>query len=408
MKNTGKFFLGLFAGFVITVILIIGFVIFAINNRIIRMALFNVVQDVIMISNNKNDTTTGAAINWVNVSEKSKQIYNAIDRYYLNEIDNAKVQDGIYKGMVGSLDDPYTNYFNKEEFKEFTASSDGTYCGIGVLVGNSTKGAIIVKTFKKGSGYEKGMLPGDLLYQVGEKRVKDIVEAVTLIKGKEGTFVDVTVIRNGKKKHFNLERRKLEVDTVASKVEEKDGKKIGYIAISEFDAITDNQFKKQLDALEEKGIKGLVIDLRNNLGGLLDVTCNMLDRMLPEGTLVYTLDKNGKKVVEKSDDKEIYKKPVAILINGHSASASEVFSGAMKDYKAATLVGTKTFGKGIVQTIVPFADGTAMKVTVSKYYTPNGVNIHGKGIEPDIEVKDPKKQLEKALDVVAEHIEQQS
>lgn len=399
-----KFFTGVFAGIIGTIASITVLLIVAMNNRVVRMSLFNLAQDVMMISDTKTDTTTGAAINWQSVSEKSRQIYGAIDRYYLNQIDNTKVQDGIYKGIVASLEDPYTNYFNKEEFKEFTASSDGTYCGIGVLVGNSTKGAVVVKTFKKGSSAENGILSGDIIYEVNNKKVKDVTEAVTLIKGKEGTFVDVTVLRNNKKIRFNLERRKLEVDTVASKLEKKDGKKIGYIVISEFDAITEKQFRDELNSLEKKGIDGLIIDLRNNPGGLLDVTCNMLDRLLPKGILVYTLDKNGKKVVERSDDKESFKKPVVILVNERSASASEVFSGAMKDHKAATLIGTKTFGKGIVQTIVPFADGTAMKVTVSKYYTPNGVNIHGTGITPDIIENDAKKQFKKGINVILDKI----
>ena len=422
MKENKKFFLGIFVGIVIFLGLSAAFIKMAFENRVIRGMVFEVVKQISALDSNTDeinstDTTTGAAIDWDKVSRKSNQLYNTIDDYYLNEIDNNKIQDGIYKGMVDSLGDQYTVYYTADEYKQFTTASSGTYCGIGVIVSqNVTTGAItIVKTFKKGSGAEEGMLPGDMIYKIEGKKIEglELSKVVSQIKGEEGTFVKVTVLRNGKEIEFNLERRKLEVDTVTSRMEEKDGKKIGYIAVSEFDEVTASQFKSALKELEKDGMQGLVIDLRDNPGGLLDVTCEMLDRMIKKGILVYTVDKNGKRVDEEATDNLSFDKPVAILVNGNSASASEVFSGAMKDYKAATLVGTNTFGKGIVQSIVPFEDGTAMKVTVSKYYTPNGVNIHGTGIKPDVveelnkeALKDGKldrkedNQLDKALDVV--------
>ena len=422
MKENKKFFLGIFVGIVIFLGLSAAFIKMAFENRVIRGMVFEVVKQISALDSNTDemnstDTTTGAAIDWDKVSRKSQELYDTIDDYYLNEIDNDKMQDGIYKGMVDSLGDQYTVYYTADEYKQFTTASSGTYCGIGVTVSqNVTTGAItIVKTFKKGSGAEEGMLPGDMIYKIEGKKIEglELSKVVSKIKGEEGTFVKVTVLRNGKEIEFNLERRKLEVDTVTSRMEEKDGKKIGYIAVSEFDEVTASQFKSALKELEKEGMQGLVIDLRDNPGGLLDVTCEMLDRMIKKGILVYTVDKNGKRVDEEATDNLSFDKPVAILVNGNSASASEVFSGAMKDYKAATLVGTNTFGKGIVQSIVPFEDGTAMKVTVSKYYTPNGVNIHGTGIKPDVveelnkeALKDGKldrkedNQLDKALDVV--------
>jgi len=422
MKENKKFFLGIFVGIVIFLGLSAAFIKMAFENRVIRGMVFEVVKQISALDSNTDeinstDTTTGAAIDWDKVSRKSNQLYNTIDDYYLNEIDNNKIQDGIYKGMVDSLGDQYTVYYTADEYKQFTTASSGTYCGIGVAVSqNVTTGAItIVKTFKKGSGAEEGMLPGDVIYKVAGKKIEglELSKVVSQIKGEEGTFVKVTVLRNGKEIEFNLERRQLEIDTVTYRMEEKDGKKIGYIAVSEFDEVTASQFKSALKDLEKEGMQGLVIDLRDNPGGLLDVTCEMLDRMIKKGILVYTVDKNGKRVDEEATDNLSFDKPVAILVNGNSASASEVFSGAMKDYKAATLVGTNTFGKGIVQSIVPFEDGTAMKVTVSKYYTPNGVNIHGTGIKPDVveelnkeALKDGKldrkedNQLDKALDVV--------
>ena len=425
MKDNKKFFLGIFVGIVVMVFLIAGLFELALESRTVRMLLFDTVKEMSTISSEdeaeRTDTTSGAAIDWSKVSEKEEAIYNTIDDYYLNEIDNDKIQNGIYKGMVDSLGDPYTVYYNTEEYKQFTSSSSGTYSGIGVAVSqNVTTGAItIVKTFKKGSGEKEGMKPGDVIYKVEGKKIEglELSKVVSMIKGEEGTFVKVTVLRDGKEIEFNLERKKLEVDTVNYRMEDRSGKKIGYISVSEFDEVTASQFKSAISELSKEGMEGLVIDLRDNPGGLLDVTCEMLDRMIKKGLLVYTVDKYGKRVDEDATDSDSFDKPVAILVNGNSASASEVFSGAMKDYKAATLVGTKTFGKGIVQSIVPFGDGTAMKVTVSKYYTPNGVNIHGTGIEPDVVVelsKDATKngkydrkydnQLDKALDVVVDKL----
>jgi len=426
MKDNKKFFLGVFIGMIVMVLLAVGLVDLAFQNRNVRMLLFDTVKKMSTISSEetgaeKSGKVSGAAIDWNKVTDKEEEIYNTIDEYYLNGIDNDKMKDGIYKGMVDSLGDPYTVYYNSEEYKQFTSSSSGTYSGIGVAVSqNVTTGAItIVKTFKKGSGEKEGMKPGDVIYKVEGKRIEglELSKVVSMIKGKEGTFVKVTVLRDGKEIEFNLERKKLEVDTVNYRMEDRSGKKIGYISVSEFDEVTASQFKSAISELSKEGMEGLVIDLRDNPGGLLDVTCEMLDRMIKKGLLVYTVDKYGKRVDEDATDSDSFDKPVAILVNGNSASASEVFSGAMKDYKAATLVGTKTFGKGIVQSIVPFGDGTAMKVTVSKYYTPNGVNIHGTGIEPDVVVelsKDATKngkydrkydnQLTKALDVVVDKL----
>ena len=426
MKDNKKFFLGVFIGMIVMVLLAVGLVDLAFQNRNVRMLLFDTVKKMSTISSEetgaeKSGKVSGAAIDWNKVTDKEEEIYNTIDEYYLNGIDNDKMKDGIYKGMVDSLGDPYTVYYNSEEYKQFTSSSSGTYSGIGVAVSqNVTTGAItIVKTFKKGSGEKEGMKPGDVIYKVEGKKIEglELSKVVSMIKGKEGTFVKVTVLRDGKEIEFNLERKKLEVDTVNYRMEDRSGKKIGYISVSEFDEVTASQFKNAISELNKEGMEGLVIDLRDNPGGLLDVTCEMLDRMIKKGLLVYTVDKNGKRVDEDATDSDSFDKPVAILVNGNSASASEVFSGAMKDYKAATLVGTRTFGKGIVQSIVPFGDGTAMKVTVSKYYTPNGVNIHGTGIEPDVVVelsKDATKngkydrkydnQLNKALDVVVDKL----
>ena len=245
MRDNKKFFLGIFVGIVVMVFLIAGLFELALESRTVRMLLFDTVKEMSTISSEeeaeRTDTTSGAAIDWSKVSEKEEAIYNTIDDYYLNEIDNDKIQNGIYKGMVDSLGDPYTVYYNSEEYKQFTSSSSGTYSGIGVAVSqNVTTGAItIVKTFKKGSGEKEGMKPGDVIYKVEGKKIEgiELSKVVSMIKGKEGTFVKVTVLRDGKEIEFNLERKKLEVDTVNYRMEDRSGKKIGYISVSEFDEV---------------------------------------------------------------------------------------------------------------------------------------------------------------------------
>lgn len=326
-----------------------------------------------------------------NVRLKISRIKSIIDKYYLNEIDEDKMAEGMYKGLVSSLDDPYSVYYTKDEFDALMESSSGSYYGIGAYVSQDVKtGEItIVKPFEGGPAYEAGMLPGDVVYKVLGEEVtgKDLSEVVSKMKGEEGTTVDVEIIRKGESKPIKLtiERRKVEVPTISYEMLED---KVGYIQVSEFDEVTGTQFREALSDLEEQGMKGLVIDLRNNPGGLLDTVCDMLDRMLPEGLIVYTEDKNGNRTEEvKSTAKESFDKPLVVMINGNSASASEVFAGAIQDYGIGTILGTTSFGKGIVQSVIPLADGSGVKITVSKYYTPKGRNIHEIGIEPDVTVE---------------------
>ena len=422
MRNSKNFFLGVFVGIVASVAIVIGLFDIAMSDVNVMRFVYKVGRQLDKSLQSGNYyIPSEEGMDWDAVEDKSRAIYDVIDKYYLNEIDNEKMKDYVYKGIVNSLGDRYSEYFTEEEYERFNSSSSGTYQGIGVLVqkNEDTGEVVVVKTFEKGSSYEEGVQAGDVIYKIENEEVTELElsEVVAKIKGEEGTFVHVTVLRNGKEIEFDLERRRLEVDTVKHKMIEKNGKKIGYIAVAEFDEVTDNQFKEAIKELEKEGMQGLVIDLRDNPGGLLDVACSMLDRMIKKGILVYTLDKDGNKTVEEAEDNESFDKPVSIIVNGGSASASEVFAGAMQDYKAATLVGTTTFGKGIVQSILSMGDGTAVKVTVSKYYTPNGRNIHGTGITPDVEaaldekaIKDGKldekkdNQLNKAIKVVEEKI----
>ncbi|WFR56855.1 S41 family peptidase [Anaerocolumna sp. AGMB13025] len=354
------------------------------------------------------------------VMQKINKLETLIDKFYMEKVDDSKLADGIYKGLLASLGDPYSCYYTADEYKALMESTGGVYCGIGATVTqNVTTGIItIVKPFLNGPAHAAGILPGDIVYKVNGEEVtgKDLTEVVSKIKGEEGTKAEITIVREGETKpmEFSIPRKTVEVPTIEYEMLDN---KIGYIAVSEFDEVTAEQFRKAVNDLEKQGEKGLVIDIRNNPGGLLDTVCDMLDRMLPKGLIVYTEDKYGKREEKFSDAKEEFNKPLAVLINGNSASASEIFAGAIQDYKRGTIVGTTSFGKGIVQSIIPLSDGTAIKVTVSKYFTPNGKNIHKIGIKPDVTVdlkeklkkevvikKEEDNQLQKAIQVIKDQI----
>ncbi len=372
------------------------------------------------VLDNKADTADAAENNSNAENDKIIQKINLlkemIDKYFLEDVEDKDLATGIYKGLISSLEDPYSAYYTQEEYKAVLASSSGTYSGIGVTVSQNPSTGIItvVKPFKEGPGYEAGLLPGDIIYKVNGEEVTglDISEVVSQIKGLEGTEVEISVVREGESEPvvFTVKREKIEVPTIEYEMLDNN---IGYILVSEFDEVTLEQFKNAVKELEKQKQTGMIIDLRNNPGGLLDVVVGMLDYILPDGMIVYTEDKNGKREEFKSKDKNEFKKPLVVLINENSASASEIFAGAVKDYKVGTLVGKTSFGKGIVQRILKLNDGTALKLTISKYFTPNGNNIHKIGIVPDIEVdlsddlkkkaileKSEDTQLQKAIEVI--------
>ncbi|NBK90474.1 S41 family peptidase [bacterium 1XD21-13] len=333
------------------------------------------------------------------VQEKLTEIEELMNNYYLDELDSDQIETWLYKGAVAGLGDPYAAYYTQEEYQSLRDSTNGSYCGIGVEISQNINTGIITiaRVFEEGPAMEAGLLPGDILYKVGDTEVTgmDLTMVVSQIKGKENTKVVISVVREGEEDYldFQVERRTIEIQTVSSAMLED---QIGYIAITSFDDVTTDQFTKALDELEKQGIKGLVVDLRGNGGGLVSSVCAILDRLLPEGLIVYTEDKYGNREENTSDAEHYFDKPLAVLINGNSASASEIFAGAIKDYGIGTLVGTTTYGKGIVQKIYPLHDGTAVKLTVSKYYTPKGNNIHGIGIEPDVEI-DLDEELKKEV-----------
>ena len=357
------------------------------------------------------------------VQEKLTEIEGLMNDYFLDELDEEQIETWLYKGAVAGLGDPYAAYYTVEEYQSLLDSTNGSYCGIGVEISQNINTGIVTvaRVFEDGPAMEAGLRPGDILYKVGDAEVTgmDLTMVVYQIKGEENTKVLISVAREGEEDYleFQVERRTIEIQTVGSAMLED---QIGYISITSFDDVTTDQFMKALDELETQGIKGLIVDLRGNGGGLVSSVCAILDRLLPEGLIVYTEDKYGNREEETSDAEHYFDKPLAVLVNGNSASASEIFAGAIKDYGIGTLVGTKTYGKGIVQKIYPLHDGTAVKLTVSKYYTPKGNNIHEIGIEPDVEIDleealkkevvvplGEDNQVQKALEVLRPEIEKQ-
>ncbi|MEY8516685.1 S41 family peptidase [Lachnospiraceae bacterium 29-84] len=323
------------------------------------------------------------------VEKKMSEIADLIDEYYYEAVDKDAMAEGVYAGMVSGLGDPYSNYFTAEEYASFHESTSGLYFGIGVVLNQDAKTKVItVRHVYPGTPAEEaGMKDGDILAQVKDLDISDmeLAEVVTHIKGEEGSTVHLRLIREGEADYveMDVERRQIEVPTVQYQMLEGD---IGFIQISEFAESTPEQFEEAITEMQGNGMKSMIVDLRDNPGGVLQSVCTMLDDILPEGLVVYTEDKYGNRSDYKSD-KECMDIPMAVLINENSASASEIFAGAVKDYGYGTLIGTKSFGKGIVQTIIPLQDGSAVKVTMAKYFTPKGNYIHEVGIAPDIELE---------------------
>ena len=358
-----------------------------------------------------------------NFQNKLSALRTIIDLYFWKDVDNETLYEGIYRGLLNSLDDPYSRYYTAEEYQEEMESMEGSYCGIGALVNQnmSTRIMTIVRPFVDGPAYKAGILPGDIIYMVDDVDVtgEELSKVVKMMKGEQGTKVKLTVVREGVNEPIEVEitRDVIEVETVTYEMLDNN---IGYIYIMEFDEITLRQFEQAIDELEKAGMKGLIVDIRDNGGGLLDTVCKMLDRIIPNGNIVYTLDKYGNREEINATSEASLDIPIAVLVNGNSASASEIFAGALQDYKLATIVGTQTFGKGIVQSIVPLRDGSAVKVTVSTYYTPNGRSIHGEGVTPDVVVelndelkqqviieKENDNQLNAAIEVIQKQIQKQ-
>lgn len=359
---------------------------------------------------------TSADVSEADVEDKLDQISSLIDGYYLydDEIDRDDLINGIYAGYAAALGDPYTEYYDEEETKALYESTSGEFSGIGATMSKSVDSdEITVSNIYKDSPAEKaGMKEGDILLQVDDHEVsgQELETVVSWIKGERGTDVTIHVLRDGEEVELTATRDIIEVQTVDYEMKDS---KIGYILVSEFDSVTYDQFKEAMDALESQGMQGLVIDLRGNPGGSLTTVTDMLQLLLPEGTIVSTKDKYGNTEEITCDGKNEFTKPLAVLVNQYSASAAEIFSGAVQDYGTGTIVGMTTYGKGVVQQLMDLDDGTCLKVTIAEYYTPSGRSINGTGVEPDVEVEyeydannpDADNQLEKALEVVRGELE---
>lgn len=328
------------------------------------------------------------------IIELQKHIEN---KFYIDtkEVD---YETGLIQGLFNSLDDPYSNYFTADEFNAFSEQSSGTYGGIGVIVSPGDDGLItVVSPIEDTPGERAGLISGDKIVKVNDIDVygDKIDEAVTIMKGEPGTDVILTIMRD--QRDFidvNITREIIVIKSVKSRIVDKN---IGYLRLAAFDEKSADEFDEHLDRLLEKNIEGLVIDLRNNPGGSLDQVVKIADTLLGEQVIVYTRDRQGNEEYSRSDKKKV-DIPMTVLVNGGSASASEILTGAIKDGNAGTIVGTTTFGKGLVQEVVPLMDGSAYKITVAQYFTPNGDYINGTGIEPDIVIEIPE-ELEGETDI---------
>ncbi len=317
--------------------------------------------------------------------QKLNYLEKLIDEEYLDEKDEDSLREGLYAGLMSGLNDPYSVYYTAEQYKELNTSNEGTYVGIGAVLKKAEDGgAEITQLYEGGSGEQAGLKKGDILKAIDGEDIteKETSEIVSMIRESDKDSVTLTVQRDEETKDIKVEIRDVEIQTVYHEMLDDE---TGYIRISQFSEVTGNQYKKAFEDLQDKGLKKLVIDLRDNPGGLLNAVCDVLRQILPEGLIVYTEDKNGKKEEEKCDGKNELSMPLAVLVNGNSASASEIFAGAVKDYGIGTIVGTTTYGKGVVQTIRPLSDGSAVKLTIAKYFTPKGNDINKKGITPDVE-----------------------
>lgn len=346
--------------------------------------------------------------------QKMKFLEKKVEDDFLYKVDKEKLRQGELKGMVASLGDPYSEYLTLEDFDALAEQTNGKFFGIGVSVSSNEEGQILVIAPIKDTPAEKvGIKTGDLIIKVNGEPVSgnDLQAAVAKIKGDKGTSVKITIYRPSTKetKDIDVKRDEIKLETVISNTI----KDLGYIGITQFNDNTYDEFTKALNNLKEKNVKGLIIDLRGNPGGTVDSVEKIANELLPEGTIVSAKNRDGQVVFDYKSDKEYVNLPMAVLINGGSASASEILAGAIRDFKMGTLIGEKSFGKGIVQSVFPFPDGSGLKITTSEYFTPSGENIHKKGIKPDIEVKLPENvkgigieylntdsQLKKAIEVL--------
>lgn len=342
------------------------------------------------------------------VEGKLNAIDSVLESFYFGDVDDETAKDNIYKAYLSSYGDKYTMYYTADEYKALKESTNGKFYGIGAVCQLSGEGGVLlVDVYDNGAGYQAGLRSGDRVVNVDGRDITgmELSSAVALIKGDKGTSVTLEVIRGTERLTFSAVRDAVEAKTVSYTLLDNN---IGYLSISQFEEVTTNQFKAAVEDLQSQGMKGLVIDIRNNPGGLLDTVVGMLKYMLPDGLIVYTEDKQGNRKEYKGQDNDEFNLPLAVIVNGNSASASEIFAGAIQDYGKGTIIGTQTYGKGIVQTVKPLTDGSAIKFTIAKYFTPKGQDIHGKGVTPDMVVEyDTDADVDTQLDAAIKNVEAQ-
>ncbi|MBO5657079.1 MAG: S41 family peptidase [Agathobacter sp.] len=323
------------------------------------------------------------------VVEKIDEIYSYMYLYYYEDFEKEDIVEMMYKGVMSGLDDPYSVYYTKEEYQELMVDTSGKFYGIGAGLTQDLKTmeVTISKVYRGTPAEEAGLMNGDKILMVNDidATSMELDKLVQSIRGEEFTEVYLKIYRESTEEilEFNVVRRQVIIPSIEY---EMLANNVGYVQITDFQDQTDEQFEEAIKALKEQGMEGIIVDVRANPGGYVTTVCNILDTILPKGVVVYTEDKYGNRSESKSDA-DCLEMPMVVLMDGNSASASEIFVGAIKDYEWGTLIGTTTYGKGIVQTIITLEDGDAIKLTTSKYFTPNGNYIHGVGIDPDIEIE---------------------
>ena len=350
--------------------------------------LLNATGQILVIGQTGASTVEGEALLSEETVEKLDEIYQNINIYYYEDFEKTDLEESLYKGLVEGLNDPYSVYYTEEEYEDLMVSTTGTYYGIGAGLSQNldTMVVTITKVYRGTPAEEAGLKNGDIILAVDEwdATSMEVSKLVQHIRGEAGTTVHMTIYREstGETLEFDVERRHVELPSIEGEMLEGG---IGYIQITEFQSKTDEQFEEMLESFRTQGMNGLIVDVRANPGGLLSSVVNLCDYILPQGLVVYIEDTFGNKE-EYNSDKRCIDIPMVVLIDENSASASEIFAAAMKDYQYATLVGKTTYGKGIVQNIIPLDDGDALKLTTAKYFTPNGNYIHEVGVSPDVEI----------------------
>ena len=393
--------------------LLIGFIGSFVIFSIVMVMVMQMTSPISIKSSGENSTQAAANADWSGqVEEKLSEIDWYIDHYYIFDVDREKLADGLLAGYVSGLEDPYSVYYTPEKYTDILESANGEYYGIGVLVTEDKDGTIqIVNVFSNSPAKEAGILKGDIIAGVDNLDITgmDLNQVVGYIKGKEGTSVELQIQRDGEADLLNItvERRQVSVDTVEYRMLE-DG--IGYLQLVQFDDVSLDQMTAAIEDLKSQGMEKLILDLRDNPGGLLTSVVDIADLFLPEANIFYMEDKSGSRTDYNATDDQLFDGELVVLVNENSASASEVLAGTLKDNGRAQLVGVTTFGKGIVQTFYSLSDGSGVKLTTAHYFTPNGTDIHGVGVTPNVEAEQPDDektgesendtQLNKALEII--------